>query len=378
MPQFDVIVLGLGAMGSSAAYHLAGRGAKVLGLEQFAARHNRGSSHGALRLIRKAYFEHEAYVPLVKRSYELWRDLAQAAEREILVQNGLVISARPDNKQTLPGLRRASEQHAISIEELSAPELKRRFPLLAFPEDHVGIYEPSAGYLKVDAALNAHLEGARRLGATLQFEEKLLEWSQHGKEIVVETTRGRYQAAALVIAAGAWLNKVVGKNQLPSRWPMRIERVPQRWYPAPDIYSAAYGMPCFAADLENEFIYGFPKVSEDGIKIASHKSRGQVLDPDDVDRKIHSEDLRALDSFRKSFLPKLTWAEGSANICMYTMTPDEHFLIDRHPDYENIFVASPCSGHGFKFSPVIGEVLADLVFDGQTRHPIDFLKYRWR
>jgi monomeric sarcosine oxidase len=362
----DVIVLGLGGMGSAAAMHLAQRGARVLGFDRFGPAHDRGSSHGESRLIRQAYFESPAYVPLLKRSYELWDELALASGRSLLHRTGLILLGRRVTTATA-----IAREFGIAIEELSSAETRARFPSLRVDDDLVGLFEPGAGWLAVESCVQGHLDAATRAGALFHFDEPAMAWrvDETTGTVEVETARGRYGAATLVIAGGAWAPSLLAELRLP----LRAHRVVQMWFEA----GARHTAPCFAFDLAEGFFYGFPRTGG-RVKVAEHAARHPVDAPEAVRREITGEDLERVEAFVRERLPGLRTPCIDAKTCMYTMTPDEHFVIDVHPRHSQVCFAAGFSGHGFKFSAVVGEILADLALEGRARWDIGFLRQAGR
>jgi monomeric sarcosine oxidase len=362
----DVIVLGLGGMGSAAAMHLAQRGARVLGFDRFGPAHDHGSSHGESRLIRQAYFESPAYVPLLKRSYELWDELALASGRSLLHRTGLILLGRRVTTATA-----IAREFGISIEELSSAETQARFPSLRVDDDLVGLFEPGAGWLAVESCVEAHLDVATRARALFHFDEPTTAWrvDEATGAVEVETARGRYGAAKLVIAGGAWAPSLLAELRLP----LRVHRVVQMWFEA----GAEHMAPCFAFDLAEGFFYGFPRTGG-RVKVAEHAARHPVDAPEAARREIGAEDVQRVEAFVRERLPALRTPCIDAKTCMYTMTPDEHFVIDVHPRYSQVCFAAGFSGHGFKFSAVVGEILADLALEGRTRWDIGLLRQAGR
>lgn len=361
MRHYDSIVIGVGGMGSSACYHLARQKQKVLGIEQFGIAHDRGSSHGETRLIRKAYFEHPNYVPLLKRSYKLWEDLNDSAGVSLLNKTGLVIYG-PKQGHILTGTRKSAKEHSLPIENVSS----RKFPQFTPPKSFEGVYEQDGGYLAVEKCVEAHIDGAKKSGADLRFNEKVCGWKADNSGVTVETDSDRYFAKKLILTAGPWSGTILADLRLP----LKVHRVPLFWF-----RSQASLDICFAFDLPYGFIYGFPK--RDGfVKIALHKPGSEVSDPTTVDRSVDSDAVEPIARAIRECLPEVDPTPVKSTVCMYTMTPDEHFIVDTHPKYPNVILAAGFSGHGFKFSSVIGEILADLAIDGMTRHPIQFLRRR--
>jgi sarcosine oxidase len=366
---FDAIVLGLGAMGSAAAYHLASRGVRVLGIEQFTSPHEMGSSHGGSRIIRQAYFESPDYIPLVLRAYELWRKLeADAGVRQLHVTGGMTLGSADGEmvRRTVA----AAREHSIPFAVLEGAEIVRRFAAVRPLERDVAVVEPHAGYLLPEECIRAHLKMAERAGAELHFEERVIGWSGFGRGVQVRTNRGTYEAGHVVIAAGAWANEAVA-----GVFPLRVTRQVMAWIQPrggvteflPDRFPV-----WLAEDPEGGApTYGFPAIDGPlgGVKAAVHGSDAACT-PETVDRVIHESDLRRVVERVKVRMPGLDAEVVRAKTCMYTMTPDEHFVIGTHPGVEHCTVACGFSGHGFKFSAVVGEVLADLAMTGMTKLPV--------
>ncbi len=369
MSSPDVIVLGLGGMGSAAAFHLARRGVRVLGLDAFGLAHDRGSSHGESRLIRKAYFESPAYVPLLERAYTLWDELAASTGTSLLHRTGLVLVSDRGERAATERARNVAAQHSIAVEELDAAEIRKRFPPLVVGDDAVALWEPGAGWLAVESCVQAHARAAEAAGATLQWNEPVRSVVEDGGIVRVVTERATYEAKTVVVTAGAWTNRLLASFGLP----LVVHRVVQSWFPAPPAFDASGGMPCFAYDVSDGFFYGFPRAGGE-IKVAEHAARREV-DPDGVDRTIHGEDTARTTAFVGRALQGVDGRPTWSKVCLYTMTPDEHFIVDRH---EGIVFAAGFSGHGFKFASVMGEALAELALDGKTKLDLAFLRRRDR
>jgi monomeric sarcosine oxidase len=370
---YDVIVVGVGGMGSAACYHLATRGARVLGLEQYELGHALGSSHGDTRLIRQAYFEDERYVPLVKRAYELWDALSRAAGQRLIHRAGLLVMGPVAGGITLPRLIASAEKHGISIESIEPGELQRRYPQFRPLEGYGGVLEPGAGYLEVENCVLAHAKVARQFGAIIRENELVSGWKATPAGITVETAAGVFRASKLVVTAGAWTGKVLETIGLP----LTVLRVPQFWFEAPETFSSARGSPAWAFDMPEGFIYGFPRL-EGLVKVADyHPPVETVADPARVDRGIRLTDSEKILRVLTGCVPTMGRVPVRASVCMYTMTPDQNFIVDLHPDHPNVAFAAGFSGHGFKFASVIGECLADLTTTGLTALPIDFLRRRY-
>jgi sarcosine oxidase len=346
MPQrYDVIVAGLGAMGSASAYHLAARGERVLGLEQFAPRHTLGSSHGDSRIIREMYFEHPLYVPLVQRAYELWQALERDAGDALLhVNGGLMIG--PREGMLVTGTLRSAAEHGLPHELLGPREVHERFPAFSIAEDSVAVHDPRAGFLRPEACTDAHLSLAARRGAELRFREPVTEWEPDGEGVRVRTARGTYAADRLLLTAGAWFDPPAG---------------------AEDPYTPVR-CPIYAWEHTPGFIgYGFPRL-EKGVKTAL-MHQGQVsAHPAEVRRAVDDAEVEPLRTALRQVLPQLAVAPvRSSTTCLFTNTPDTDFAIGFHPEHPQVLVSSPCSGHGFKFASAIGEIHASLLTDGRAR-----------
>lgn len=370
--HYDVIVLGLGGMGSSAACHLAKRGQRVLGLEQFTPPHDRGSSHGRTRVIRQAYFEHPAYVPLLLRSYELWRELeGNSGEQLLLLPGGLMMGG--ENSEVVTGTIRSARQHGLPHEVLSARKIRRRFPLFRLPDATVGVFEKAAGMVFCERAVMAHLTVAQRMGAALRFNEPVSEWKVAlDGEIEVTTTRGTYFAKQLVITPGPWAPQLLREIDVP----FVVERQVLFWFQPP------VGVEPFAPDKFPIYIwqradgatpYGFPAIDGEngGVKIAFYrKSISEPCTPETVDRRVREDDIAEMRDAVREFLPALDGKLIEATTCLYTLTPDLNFVIGEHPIFSQVKIAAGFSGHGFKFCSVVGEILANLVTSGRPGHDI--------
>lgn len=359
---FDVAILGLGGMGSAAAFALARRGARVVGLEQFDLAHDRGSSHGETRLIRKAYFEHPDYVPLLHRSYALWDELGELAGAPLLHRTGLVLCGGPES-ELVAGAGLAAERHALALE----PQTPGRFrPLLEDRPDERLLLEPEGGYIEVDRAVRAFQELARRDGATLLGGAPVTRWTSEGALVRLSRPRGDVVARRLVLAAGAWSGRWLAELGVP----IVAHRNLLFWFAAGPEWRDA---PCFAFDLPGGFFYGFPRVSERGLKVARHLPGEIVADPSEVDRALRPADVAPVARFVAERLSGVDPVPREHAVCLYEMSADGHFVITLDPRDPRVAIAAGFSGHGFKFAPVVGEALADLALEGRTDLPIGFL-----
>ena len=361
----DAIVIGLGADGSAAAAHLAARGAKVIGLEAFARGHTNGSSGGLTRVIRLAYYEHPNYVPLLKRAWALWRELEQASGVELLRRTG-GLYVGPRDGELVDGSLRSAREHGLDHELLDPSALRTRLPLFQFDPEWWGLAEATAGYLLPDRCIAAHLALAERHGAELRFDERVIAWTKDGDGVRVTTDRAAYRAAKLVIAAGAWNPQLLPRLAAL----LQVKRVPLLWFEPVAQLDALAQLPVYIVDSgHGHGCYGFPYLADQGLKIATH-GMGAPADPDTLDRQAHPADEAPVREFIRQRLPVADGPLRMTKICMYTVTPDEHFIVDVDGP---VAFASACSGHGFKFASVMGEMLADQALDGSTRHPIAFL-----
>lgn len=366
---FDVVVIGLGAMGAAACHHLAARGHRVLGLEQHRLAHDRGSSHGETRLIRKAYFENPSYVPLLSRAFDLWDELEAECGETLFERNGLVTFGRPGESKVFEGTLASGRLYEIPVERLNRDEALRRWPIYRPPEGFAAAYEPGAGFLYAEKCVLAHAKQARERGAVLKENEPVLDFCVESGRARVRTTQALYSAARLIVAGGGWSARLLSGLGLP----LELRKMTLGWFPAGQEHAAAKGTPGFVFDLDADFYYGFPQIDGESVKTAGHRRFEPLAQPEDKDAPPAPERTEALRRFVRDCLPcasdrLLRWSN-----CIYTMTPDEDFVIDRHPETPQLIFAAGFSGHGFKFASVVGEILADLAIDGATAHPIGFL-----
>ncbi|KAB8163783.1 N-methyl-L-tryptophan oxidase [Streptomyces sp. 3MP-14] len=373
--SYDVIVLGIGGMGGAAVHRLAARGARVLGLERFGPAHNRGSSHGGSRIVRQTYFEGAAYVPLLLRSYELFDELAAETGRDLMVRCGGVMVGAPGSR-TVAGSLASAETWDLPHEVLDAREIRRRFPTLSPADDEVALWERGAGLVRPEETVRAGIERATAAGAELRFDEPVTSWEElpGGAGVRVRTPAGSYTAGQLVICAGAWAPEQLAELGLP----LAVERQVMYWF-AP---RGERGVEPFLPDRHPVYIweepdgtsvYGFPAIDgpEGGAKVAFYRSNVGTTTPETIDRTVRPEEVAAMAEHAGRHLPDLPGRLLRAVTCMYTSTPDDHFVIARPARYASVTVACGFSGHGFKFVPVVGEILAELALDGSTRHPVE-------
>jgi sarcosine oxidase len=367
--RYDVAVLGLGGMGSAALYHLAKRGVSICGIERHGVAHELGSSHGATRLIRKAYFEHPDYIPLLDRAYELWRELGQECGHSIFNECGLLISG-PEDSPVIAGLGQCYAEHELPHERMAAAEAQRRYPDFRFPPDHMVYVDPIAGYLHVERGVEQHIALAQSAGARVLIHEDALSWRVSDGSVTVKTAHREIQAGTLVICAGPWAQDVLAEIRVP----LTVRRKVQSWFKPKTNDDRARSIPAFFFHLDWGMFYGTPALDDLGIKLAEHSGGEAISDPDNVQRRVTDDDMAPLHRVTEAVMPDFDLQQSQVSVCMYTMTPDEHFIIDRHPEHPNVLIAAGFSGHGYKFAPVIGETLAQLALDGGTTHPVDFLR----
>lgn len=368
----DVAIVGLGAMGSAAAFELARRGVDVVGFDRFTPPHTMGSSHGDSRIIREAYFEHPVYVPMVQRAFEQWRELERLSGAVLLSPTGGLMIGAPDGV-LVEGALRSALLHGLAHEVLSSAEIRARFPVLHPEPGMVGVWEPRAGVLAPEACVAAQLDQAQRHGATLHFDEPVDRWQAEDGGVSVFTAQRRCRARQLIISAGAWVASLLPGMRLP----FQVERQVLHWL-SPAVHAEAFGparCPVHLWQIDGDrFFYGLPDMGA-GVKLAFHHG-GQTSTVDAVQREVTEQDVNDLRAAVRRLVPAADGRPLSSSVCLYTNTPDEHFWIDRHPDQREVLVASPCSGHGFKFAPVVGEILADLVQGKPAR--FDLSLFRWR
>lgn len=368
--SYDVIVLGVGGMGSAACFHLARRGQRVLGLERFDIPHAMGSSHGVNRIIRLAYYEDPGYVPLLRRAYELWRELQRGFGEQLLHITGSIDASSPDG-EVFSGSLRSCELHDLPHEILTGRQLAERFPGYRLPDGHAALLQPDGGFVLSERAIVAHVTGAMEHGATIKAREPAFEWESTASGVRVTTAKGTYEAEQLIVSAGAWAGKLLPELEqlaVPERqvlaWfqPVRPERF------RPDNF------PVFNLTVEEGRYYGFPVYGIPGFKVGRYHHRDEAIDPDDWNREPDETDEELLRSFTARYFPDADGPVMTMKSCIFTNTPDEHFIVDRLGSDQRVIVASPCSGHGFKFCSVIGEILADISTRGGTEHEISLFR----
>lgn len=370
MDHFDAIVIGMGGMGSATAYQLARRGLKVLGLEKHSLLHDMGSSHGLTRIIRLPYYEHPAYVPLLFRAYELWRQLENlTGERILFVTGG--IDAGPENGRIVQGSLAACKEHSLRHEVLDAGQLHERFPGACLSKDMVAVYSPDSGFVLSERAIALYTRLALDLGAEVHAREPVVGWEVRPDSIIVRTDVSTYSASRLIVSAGAWTPKLMpslSKVLQPERQVLIWTR-PRR----PEIFQLG-AFPIFNLQSPEGHFYGFPVYDFPGFKIGRYHHRNEKVDPDTMDRECHPEDEAVLREGILRYFPEANGPTLALKVCLFTNTPDEHFILDAHPESDRVFIAAGFSGHGFKFCSVVGEIMAELATSGETRHNLDLFR----
>ncbi|HZG28613.1 MAG TPA: N-methyl-L-tryptophan oxidase [Ensifer sp.] len=370
--EFDVVIVGLGAMGSAAAAFAASRGAKVLGIEMYFPAHALSSSHGDSRIIRLGYFEDPSYVPLLRRAYENWRALEARLRADILSVTGVLQIGRPDSK-IVSGTQTACTMHGIAHEVLDRAEMARRYPAFVLDDEEVGVLDPQGGYLRPEAAVMGYLKLAAEDGAELHFGERVLAIEPETDGVTIRSATGQYRARKVIVATGAWIAELV-PALVPYAKPIRQVVA---WYQPDDGFMAQPGrMPCFLRDEgDNGSFFGFPAFGVDGVKIGRHAHFREPIDPAKPNAPVNGADTDLLDAFARKRLPQVASQRVRATTCRYTMLPTEDFLIDFSPGNRNVVISSACSGHGFKFASVVGEILADLALLGGSELPTSLFSF---
>ena len=354
--HYDIIVLGLGAHGSSAIYHLSKKGLRVAGIDRFAPPHTHGSSHGQTRIIRQAYYESPLYVPLLKAAYSEWNKMEKTAGQQLFLKTGGLMLGHAESA-VVKGAKLSAETHGIAFEYLDQQAIIKRFPAFCAPKDTVAVLENEAGILFPEKCIQAFLEQAAKNGATLQLNEQVTAIETNDGFVKLVTDKATYRTSKLIVSAGAWLQQLLPGLHLP----LTVNRQVLYWFRnngSNNSFFTPEHFPVYIWEHEpGKMFYGFPDMGE-GIKIAPHHA-GHSIHPDALTDDVSEAEINGMLSITDSFFNIQPVFNYSAT-CMYTNTPDEHFIMDEHPQHKNIIVASPCSGHGFKFSSLTGKLLADM------------------
>ena len=368
--EFDVIVVGVGGMGSATVYQLASRGLLVLGIDRYNIPNRMGSSHGISKIIRLAYHEDPSYVPLVRRSYELWHQLEKMVNEKLLIQTG-TIRGGPERGAMFSGSLRACQIHKLAYEVLDADALKRRFPAYTVPSDTMSVVQREGGFLLSEKCISSYVFAALELGAHINGREQVVDWEPTDLGVKVETDKGAYFTKHLVISSGSWVSSLV---------PQLLEFAkPEKqvvgWFRPliPELF-AIEQFPVFGLEVKQGRFYGFPDYEGRGLKVGCYHHFSEQVDPDDFDRAVSPEDEALLRDFIGQYLPAALGSTLALQTCLFTNTPDGHFILDRHPEYPQVLLASGFSGHGFKFASVVGEIMADLVEHKESDYDLGLFK----
>jgi monomeric sarcosine oxidase len=361
--KFDLIILGTGGVGSAALMHAAQLGARTIGIDRFIAPHNRGSSHGQTRIIRQAYFEHPQYVPLLLESYRLWHELEIARGKSLYCETGL-LQVGPADGIVVPGVVRAAKEHGLKVDQISESEINARWSVFRVPEGLIGAFEQRAGYLRVEECVAAHLAAAQDAGAEILAPCEVLDW-EPGSPIRLRTTVGELTTEKLIVTAGPWASQILGGLNLQ----LEVRRKGVFWFKARQTFVDS---PCYLYELPQGVFYGFPEIGG-RMKVAEHSGGIPIENPLLVDPAIEPHEAERVMGFLNQCLPGMADGLAEHQTCLYTMSPDEHFIVDRHPGEPNVIFAAGLSGHGFKFAPVLGKALAAMTLEGGTELPIGFL-----
>ncbi|MDA0658094.1 MAG: N-methyl-L-tryptophan oxidase [Planctomycetota bacterium] len=367
--HYDTIVVGCGGIGSAALYHLARRGRKVLGIDRFGLAHDRGSSHGSTRVIRMAYYEHPDYVPLLQRAYQLWDDLEIEAGNRLFFRVGVMQTGAPDG-EVVPGILESARQYQLPVERLTREQSCDRFPLFQVPAGFEVVYEQNAGYLLVEDCVRAHGQLAQRHGADWLSPCSVTQIVSEERAVKVVSQEGVFTCDSLVVAGGPWATELLREFKLP----LQVVRKPLYWFPTRDQRYEPSRCPIFVFEVDQKFFYGFPQHDSRGIKMAQHFGGTVIDDPTNLARDVDANEQAEITDFAGRYLHGIDFPFSEHAVCMYTVTPDKHFIVDRQATDPRIVFACGMSGHGFKFASVIGEVLSELSIDGAAKLPIDFLR----
>ena len=368
--HFDYLVLGLGGAGSAALYHLARRGHHVAGLDRFPIAHDRGSSHGHTRLIRQSYFEHPSYVPLVQRAFELWEQLSEEHGRDVYYETG-IIEAGPVDGELIPGVLASATEHNLPVERLSASAASQRWPQFSFAQDHEVVFEQRAGFLLVEQCVSAHIELAQWAGAETFCDQTIKSIQSEDDVVRVYTNQGEFTANKVIVTLGAWAGELLPEV---SSY-LTVLRKPLHWFEAEDsLYSRKSGCPSFLFETREGQFYGFPASDWRGLKVARHSGGEVVNDPLEVNRDLELTERKEVQQFLVNHLPHVSDRPTDHTVCMYTMTPDSHFILDQCQNDARIVYAAGLSGHGFKFTAALGEVLADMATGGDCRFDLSLFR----
>ncbi len=372
---YDCIVIGFGGIGSAALREAANKGWRVLGIDRFGPAHDRGSSHGQTRIIRRAYFEHPNYVPLANRAFEMWDELNKRHRtsieiKELITKTGLLQIGRPES-EVIEGVLHSAQLHDLRIEQFTPREIQLRLPLFKISENHIGLFEPDAAFLRVELCVAAMVNQAVKRGAEICSDAIVERWFVEDSGVVrVLTDQGNFRSKRLVIATGAWSAEMLPDLPLG----LQVLRKQQHWFQLDRVdQRIENGFPCFLLEQDNgDCFYGFPEIDYLGMKICEHSRGTPIVGPGTMDRSLNQAELDRTTAFMKSHLNFGRQRLVHHSACMYTMSPDGHFWVDRYPGFSNVVFAAGLSGHGFKFAPVLGQHLIELL-EGVCAPELEFL-----
>ena len=367
--HYDAIVVGCGGVGSAALYHLARRGTKVLGVDRFGIAHDRGSSHGHTRVIRMAYYEHPDYVPLLQRAYQLWDELERDWGSTLFRRVGVMQTGPPDG-EVIPGVLDSARRYALPVEQWTHDQATRRFSVFNVPPSFTVVFEQNAGYLYVEECVRAHIHQAQERGANWSSPCQVEQIVSEDRVVKVVSQQGTFTCDSLVVAGGPWAPELLRELNLP----LRVLRKPLYWFRTQNDGYLSGRCPVFVFELGQRFFYGFPKEDGRGVKVAQHFGGTVIEDPTTVARNVDAAECDEITGLARDYLRDLEFPFSHHALCMYTMSPDKHFIVDRHPADPRIVFACGLSGHGFKFASVLGEALTELALDGAASVPIGFLR----
>ena len=368
--NYDIVVVGIGGIGSAVIHALSRRGARVLGIDARGPAHALGSSHGKTRIIRRAYFEHPDYVPLLDTCYDLWSRLEKDCRETLYLPYGLYLAGNPEGS-IVAGVQDAQRLHGFGIEQFDARDARQRWPQFRPDDDMTILFERQAGYLLVENCIRACISESHRHGADLLFDQPIEAWESLGEAgFRIRTGECSFDCGSIVFCAGPWTSALIDIPGVA----LNVVRKPNFWLETgdPDL-QVDRQCPAFGFETRHGFLYGIPSPDDAWLKTGNHDGGKTVDDPSHVDHEIDPVEQEEMLQFVRRYTRSASPTLRNHTVCMYTMSSDSHFILDRHPDFHSVFVAAGFSGHGFKFAPLVGEVVADWSLDGSTRHPVAFL-----
>ena len=367
--HYDVIIVGAGSMGMAAGYFFAKSGKRTLLVDSFNPPHDKGSHHGDTRIIRYAYGEGEEYVPLALKAKELWNDLAKETGKEIFLQTG-VLNVGVAESEFIKSVLSSAEKFALPVQVMKSDEVNEKWPGMSLSSDMIGCFESTSGVLKCGECIEGYRELAELHGATIVTNSRVLDIEIHENSVTIKTEGNKYEGDALVVSAGAWAGNLLSMVGL--KLPLEPIRKTFAWFDVDETLYGQQDFPAFSFETPEGFYYGFPSIDNVGLKVGRHDG-GEKINPDDPRRTFDEDDEGDLRRFLQQYMPHhgpLKYGEP----CMYTLTPDEDFIIDLHPNHSHVAIAAGFSGHGFKFSSVVGKILSELIIEGKSEHDISPFK----